>query len=71
MQRFTALLATLVAALSITFAPAAQAATAYLLRCDMGMSVTGRTVYTGLYNYAGTQFTRTFASYCPYSVEVY
>ncbi len=49
----------------------ANAATAYLVSCSMGMSVTGRTIYTGIYQYGATRFARSFETYCPYSVEVF
>lgn len=50
----------------------AHAGNAHLLSCDMGQSVSGRSVWVGTYQYLGGQvFTRTFTSYCPYSITVY
>jgi hypothetical protein len=49
----------------------AHAATAFLVNCQTATSVTGRFMYVGTYNYGGQQFTRSFGSYCPQSVEVY
>ena len=49
----------------------ASAATAFLVSCQPGTSVTGQFIYTGTYQYAGQYFTRSFRNYCPSSVEVY
>ena len=48
-----------------------SAATAYLVNCQTGTSVTGRFIYTGTYQYAGQYFTQSFSSYCPMSVQVF
>lgn len=66
-------LATIAAALTLAVSVTpAQAATAYLVGgCTPGTSVTGRLVYTGVYQYGNTTFTRTFTTLCPLSVEVY
>lgn len=49
----------------------ASAATAFLMSCQSGSSVTGHLVWTGTYQYGGRYFERTFSGQCPYSVEVY
>ncbi|MEN9543338.1 MAG: hypothetical protein RLZZ598_171 [Pseudomonadota bacterium] len=58
------------AILSIAASPA-NAATAYLLNCNTGTSVTGRFIYIGTYEYLGQTFNRTFNHWCPFQVEVY
>ena len=54
----------------VGIAAPARAATADLMRCDSGSSVTGRFVYIGKYDHAGQHFQGAFTSYCPYTVEV-
>lgn len=49
----------------------ANAATASLVQCTSGRSVTGQFIYIGVYQYNGQRFERYFQSYCPYSVDVY
>ncbi len=49
----------------------AQAATAYLVSCQGGSSVTGRFIYTGTYQYMGHYFEKSFSSWCPQSIEIY
>lgn len=66
----TVAIALLLAAMS---APAG-AATAFMVDCRIGTSVTGQSILIGTYNYAGQTFQRTFpsgAGWCPMSVEVY
>lgn len=51
-----------------------HAATAFLVSCQFGSSVTGQSIYVGVYNYGGQQFQRTFpasSGWCPQMVEVY
>ena len=68
MKRF---LSTLVATITpVGIAAPAQAATANLMRCDSGSSVTGRFIYIGKHDHAGQHFQRAFTSYCPYTGEV-
>lgn len=66
-------LATIAAALTLAVSSTpALAVTAFLVgSCQTGTSVTGRLVYTGVYSYGGQQFTRTFAQWCPMSIEIY
>lgn len=65
--------ATLAAALMLAVSSMpAQAATAYLVGgCQSGLSVTGRLVYTGVYQYGGQTFERSFPQLCPLSIEIY
>lgn len=58
------------AALCLGAVTPAHAATAMLVSCEAGTSVTGKFIYVGTYQYLGNHFTRAFASYCPFSVEV-
>jgi hypothetical protein len=58
-------------AVSLFAASQAHAATAYLVNCNTGTSVTGHFVYIGTYQYNGQYFTQTFTSYCPSSVQVF
>ena len=68
MKRF---FSTLVATITlIGIAAPAQAATANLMRCDSGSSVTGRFIYIDTYDHGGQHFQRAFTSYCPYTGEV-
>lgn len=48
----------------------ANAATAVMINCEMGTSVTGLPVYIGTYQYGGSTFQFTFASWCPATVQV-
>jgi hypothetical protein len=61
----------LIAAALLCGLSSANAATAYLEHCEYDVSVTGRGIYVGTYNYAGKRFQRAFTSWCPSSVEVY
>jgi hypothetical protein len=61
----------IVFAVLLAFSTASEAATAFLVRCDIGMSVTGRTIYIGTYQYAGRYFKVSFDHYCPPTIEVY
>jgi hypothetical protein len=57
---------------SLTLCGNAQAATAFFTgQMNMGQSVTGRMVYNCQYQYAGHLFWRSFATYCPQSIEIY
>lgn len=49
----------------------AHAMLATLVSCDMGTSVSGLPVWIGTYNVNGQTFTRSFASYCPTTLNVY
>jgi hypothetical protein len=69
MKRFSAALFALIVSFGV--AAPAHAATAFLQSCEMGTSVTGRMVYVGTYSYGGQTFSRSFASYCPQTLEVY
>jgi hypothetical protein len=62
---------TLALVATATISEPAHAATAFLVHCEGGTSVTGRFIYVGTYNYAGNTFQRAFTSWCPNSVEVY
>lgn len=64
----------LAVALLFAVSMSTHAATAYLVNCAAGLSVTGLSVFIGTYQYGGQTFTRTFPmanGYCPISVEVY
>lgn len=64
--------AIIAAALTFAVSVPAHAATAYLVGgCTPGTSVTGRLIYTGVYQYGGQTFTRSFETLCPLSIEVY
>ncbi len=67
----TRILTTLIAVFALLAHMPAHAAIAYLVRCESTSSVTGKFIYVGTYQYSGQQFTFTFTSYCPYSVEVH
>lgn len=49
----------------------AQALPAFLTKCEMGHSVTGRFIHIGTYNYQGQYFQRVFTSWCPQVIDVY
>lgn len=55
----------------LLMASQAQAATAYLVSCNTGTSVTGRFVYIGTYEYNGQRFQRASFSWCPQSIQVF
>lgn len=60
-------------ALAITLALAAgqaSAMSAFLVSCNAGTSVTGRSIWVGTYQYGGQQFQQSFTNYCPYTIEV-
>jgi hypothetical protein len=52
----------------------AHALTAFLQSCAFGTSVSGQSVYVGIYSVNGQTFSRTFpaaAGWCPQTLEVY
>jgi hypothetical protein len=73
MTKLRAILTALVTILSTILAllPSdAKAAQATMVSCNGATSITGQWVYVGVYRYGAQVFTMTFASWCPYSVEV-
>lgn len=48
----------------------AYAATAFLVSCRTGTSVTGQFIYIGTYQYGGQYFEEYFGGWCPQSVQV-
>jgi uncharacterized membrane protein YbjE (DUF340 family) len=71
MQRLFAIIAFIVT-LCVMSSPA-NAATAFLLNCNMQTSVTGQAIWVGQYSYAGRTFSQAFsfqAGYCPATIEI-
>lgn len=64
-------LAAILVVILTSYVDDAKAATAFLVSCQTGTSVTGRFVYVGTYQYGGRYFEKAFTTYCPQSIEVY
>lgn len=69
MTRTFAAVAAIVAA-ALTYLAPAHAATAILVSCETGTSVTGKFIWIGIYDYMGQRVKRVFTQQCPLQIEV-
>lgn len=56
--------------LFLTASIQANAATAIFVKCEPNISVSGKTIYVGTYEYMNRHFQKIFPTFCPFSIDI-